>query len=370
MSADIGGRVVSVLREAASRLGDREPGAAQRLAQRFGIGGYVYRHTTDQPERARAAQLLAGLIERNLLDAAREMSHELEQRGIPHFFAKGVALADRVYRPGDREMADIDVHVTPAARIEALETLRRLGYEQLTYPAQGAPDSMRASVSLQRVAETSQIDHVAVDLRWGTDPVDRLLPRCGKVVPDVIWRSLDRSGQLPVPADAHHVALVVHHLVHHDMLHVRGLLDVLLLWQRVTEGAGVEIERVADELRVRRALRILSRLLEVHFAVDPRGVSRCPDDARARRALAMLEPVTWCTWAAEAPASEFVEASSRRVARRLLLSDDLRAAVPLLEDALFPPVEYLRWRWPQSRSLAAARVRHLLRVARKALGRS
>ncbi len=360
--------LVGFLERAALEMGDQQPGGAVRLATGFGIRGYVSR-MAGVGEPLDGARLLAGLIEGAMIDAAREMSREFMRSRIAHFFVKGIALAGRVYQSGDREMADIDVHVTPDARSAALDVLTRLGYELLPDREQGAPDTMRSGVGLCRVAAGGGWDHVAVDVRWGLDPVDRLLPRDDTPVPDSVWQSIDQSGSIPVPSDPQHAALIVHHMVHHDMLHVRGLLDLILLWERLESSAGGMMEALAEELGVTRALRLLASVLSHRFELDSPGVSDCPDDLRGRRALKMMEPADWCIWAAKAPGSEFVEVSWRRIARRVVLLDNLRSVATLLEDAIHPPASYLRWRWPRARSLAAARVKHLSRTIGKSASR-
>jgi predicted DCC family thiol-disulfide oxidoreductase YuxK len=79
----------------------------------------------------------------------------------------------------------------------------------------------------------------------------------------------------------------------------------------------------------------------------------------------MLDPVSWCVWASSAADTEFVEINARRFRRRFLLLDGLMAAPGLLRDAVFPPSEYLRWRWPESKSTVEALARHLSRVVGK-----
>jgi hypothetical protein len=348
-------------------MGDAASGGAVRLASAFGIRGYVSRQagTDDLPD---GVTLLTRFIERNLVDAAIEMSLEFTRSQIAHFFVKGIALVNRVYQSGDREMADIDVHVSPCSRAAALDVLRRLGYELLHDVEQGAPETMRSGVALARGTIGSGVDHVAVDLRWGLDPVDRLLPRNDTPVPNSVWRSLDLSGPIPVPSDAQHATLIVHHLVHHDMLHLRGLLDLCLLWERLESDAGGSMEALARELRVLRALRLLAHVLAQRFGLASPGVAACPADIRGRRALRMMEPVAWCTWAARAPEAEFVEVTASRIARRVVLADNLRSVATLVEDAILPPEAYLRWRWPSTRSLAAARLKHFGRVIGKSVG--
>ncbi len=360
-------RLVEILGTAARISGDTEDGAALRLANRLGIGRFVRfrsgRKLADgSPDGER---ILVGLEQSFVRDAAEELSAALARRGIHHFFVKGMAIADRHYATGEREMADIDVHVKPAARDVARATLAELGYFIPPDEEQSGPEALRSGLFAGRYSGSSPLEHVGVDLAWGVDPVDRLLPRPDRPVPQEVWDSLDLSGPLPVPADAHHVALLVHHLVHHDMLHFRGLVDLALLWPNVARESSAKIESVAKQLGVWRATRLMAVVLQRELGVRVYPPGPVPNDWRGRRALRMLEPVTWCIWASNATDAEFVEVNKRRIRRRLLLIDTLLDSPGLVADALLPPSVYLEWRWPGAKSAIEARWLHLLRVVGK-----
>ena len=360
-------RLVNALDSAARACGDNRAGAALRLARRLGIGGFVRRRTAGRLADGsfEGERILLGLAQSFVKEAAEELSAALTRRGVQHFFVKGVTVADRIYGLGERQMVDIDVHVVPSAKDAVTGTLVELGYDIPPDEQQEGPAALRAGVVAERYTGSSELERIGVDVAWGLDPVDRLLPRPDRPVPKKVWDSLNLTDSLPVPCDAHHVVLLVHHLVHHDMLHLRGLVDLALLWPRVSEQSRHELETLAKQLGVLRATRLVAAVLQSDLGVTLTAAGPAPCDWRARRARRMLDPVTWCIWASNAAASEFVEINVRRLRRRLLLLDDLRATLGLLADAVFPPREYLRWRWPEARSTAAALVRHLARVVGK-----
>jgi hypothetical protein len=361
---------LEALATAASGLGYPRPDGAERLARRFGVAGFVRRHrgarTSAHPDPSR---VLVDMFAQVLLEAARDISERLDANRVPHCFVKGVALVGRVYRPGDREMVDIDLHVHPDARQRALEVLELLGYAPLPSAEQDGPSALRAGVALESASGRAEVEHVALDVRWGVDPVDRLLPRPDLTLPDVIWQSIDRSGPLPVPADPHHAALIVHHLVHHDLLHARGLLDLALLWRRLPEEASGPLLELAGCLGVTRATRLIGEMLSQHFALSQLALGPVPQDWRARRARRLLQPVPWLTWAGAASDAEHAMITRSRVARRVLLLDDGWAGFRALRDAVVPPRPYLRWRWPQSSGMGAL-LKHLNRVTLKLLRHS
>ena len=371
MTAAVAGRLVRVLASAARRLGIPGEKAAVTLARRFGFAGFVARHslTAGDAVEHRGEVLLQSLYERMLVQAASELSSSLAARDIPHFFLKGVALAGWLYEPGDRTFVDVDLCVAPEARGEALDTLRVLGYREYEPAHQSGPAELRPGVTLVSGAARSALETVVVDVRWGIEPVDRLLPRADTPVPDAIWHRVARTGSLPAPAPEHHAALVLHHLVHHDLLHVRGLVDFALLWQRLSGDAGKEFEETAGRLGVLRAGRVLSAVLVQDLALERRpGIGPPPRDLRGRQLARLLKLERWLTWAGATSVHEHVAITPRRVARRVLLLDRLTSARRLVADAVWPPREFLRWRWPDARSLNVARGMHLLSVARK-LGR-
>jgi hypothetical protein len=105
------------------------------------------------------------------------------------------------------------------------------------------------------------------------------------------------------------------------------------------------------------------------FGFEPvAGVRVAPRDGRGRRLQRALVLDRWLAWAGAAGEAEHVEITSRRLRRRVLLLDRVTDVRLLLADALVPPREHLRWRWPHARSDGAAWRRHLRQVAGKALG--
>jgi hypothetical protein len=360
-------RLLSVLDSAARVGGDVEENAALRLATRLGIGRFVRFRTGERTDTSEpdGERILMGLEQSFVKEAAEELSATLTGRGVQHFFVKGMAIADRLYGTGEREMADIDLHVVPTAQQAVREVLEDLGYYVPPDEEQSGPAALRSGLFAGRYGGSSLLENVGLDLAWGLDPVDRLLPRPDRHIPQQVWDSLDLSGSLPVPKDAHHVVLLVHHLVHHDMLHFKGLVDLALMWPNVSQEASPDIEVLAKQLGVWRATRLLASVLQAEFGVTLVPPGPAPEDWRGMRARRMLDPAEWCSWAANATDAEFVEINKRRIGRRLLLLDSLLDTPGLLADAVIPPREYLEWRWPEARSVLEARWLHLIRVAGK-----
>ena len=368
MSDAVAGHLIRALNRAAADIGEQEPSGAQQVARRLGIAGFVSRLCAGSGHPPDAERLLTSLSEQLLYEAALEVADVLVRHGVPHFFVKGIALVRRVYQAGDREMADIDLHVAPERRGETVHLLAELGYEPVADSDQDGPAELRPGVVLARGTGVAGLQRVLLDVRWGLDPVERLLPRPDHPVPDAVWEHLDLSGPFPIPSDASHAALLVHHLVHHDMLHIRGLLDLALVWQRLSPPDGVEVAEVARHLRVLRATQTLAEVLAADLSIDtPHGIGPVPRDWRGRRARRLLEPARWYAWAAVTPSPEHVMITPRRLARRVLFLDALGAVPALLADAVRPPREYLEWRWPEASLPGGAWARHVGRLIGKLL---
>ncbi len=369
MSDQVAVPLAAALDRAAVVLRVAAPDPGLELARHCGIGGYVARHR-GQGDASRDESLARRFHERLMLDAATELSAALTSRGVPHFFVRGIALVGTVYAPGDREMADLDLFVRSEAVLRARETLADLGYSELPAEEQDGPAALRSKVSLAREPGPSAVEAVAVDLHWAVEPVNRLLPRPGTALPASVWDGVQLGATLPAPAPAHHAALLVHHLVHHDLLHVRGVLDLALLRHDSWTSDGAAYEDVAGRLGVLRAARFLHAVLIRAFGYAPvPGVELAPRDWRGRQLERALALDRWLVWAGSAAEGEHVTITLRRMRRRLLLLDRVVDARLLVADVVLPPREHLRWRWPGEPSAGAAWRRHLQQVAGKALGR-
>ena len=95
------------------------------------------------------------------------------------------------------------------------------------------------------------------------------------------------------------------------------------------------------------------------------NIDGAPRDLRGRWLARLLRLEEWLTWAGATTVQEHVAVTPRRIGRRLLLLDRLGSARNLLADAVWPPSEFVRWRWPEARSLGQARAKHLRSAVRK-----
>jgi hypothetical protein len=359
-------RFAKLLSEVAAQLKLRGSDPALELAGRFGLRRYFERHQTgdtglaDSVWMERAAQLRK---------EARDLSAALRNAGIAHFFFKGIALMGRFYRLDDRRLDDIDLVVELDGRNEAMAVLHAHGYADLGEPGVWGPATERPGATMYRVdPETGERDKHAplLDLHWGFEPVSTVLPSEGITLPSVFWAQVEMDQRLPVLPDELHAALVLHHLVRHDLLHVRGLLDFALLWETLPRDAGARITELAGHLGVGRALSVVGRVLVDDLLLFPiRGVRLGATDWRARVALRRLRLRDWLAWAGRhaADRQHHVTVTRSLAWRRFLLAD--APDVGQLTSELFrPPQEYLSWRWPDARAPGQAWRQHVASALR------
>jgi len=302
-----------------------------------------------------AAHRLHQLYDTLAAEEARRVGGRLDAAGVEHFFAKGIALLGTVYRPGDRVISDLDLYVAGAARGPAVECLATLGYAPLPDADQSGPPALRSSLALTR-APGNEPEAITVDLHWAVDPVHRLLPRGDRPIPPRFWRGAECRDGLRVPAPEHHAALLVHHLVHTDLAHARGLLDVALLFAGLPADAGAEYRAAAEDLGVGAfagaAAELMSRELGVHRPAAAGGT--CP-----------FTLDRWLTRVARTHPDDDARITRRRIATRIRVVG-WRAAPALLADVVAPPAAFLAWRWP-GRSAGGALARHYGQILKKAM---
>jgi hypothetical protein len=349
-------------RAAAGNLGavDRTP----ELLLRFGVPGLMQRLGLET-ELAEFDSLLRvqKLTHTLLLEGALEMNHELQRSRLVHFFAKGIALLGPVYHVGDRHLSNIDLYVPVPQRDAALRTLGTLGYRVLPDAEQPGPSELRSGVILERDSP-SEIQRIRVHMRWTLDPVERLVPRRERPIPDRIWDGVWTRGHLPAPSPEHHAAILAHHLVHTDLLHVRSILDLAYVFHEFSEEDGLEYVATCRELRIGRFAIILAEMMAKEFdIVRPYAISNGPGrwthftkDLTLERCLTIV--------AQSGPYDDAVM-TIERIRRRLELVD-AGGAKTLYEDLLFPPNAFLRWRW-NADDVWDARVKHYRQLVRDAL---
>ena len=359
-------RFLHLLNEAGSRLTPKAPDPGLELAGRFGLRRFFERQVTGDTGLADSAWLERGA---QLRKEARDLSAALRDADVPHFFFKGIVLLGRFYRLDDRRLDDVDLMVAAEQRNTALAVLHAHGYAGLGDPEVWGPASRRPGVTMYRVdPATGEQDIRAplLDVHWGLEPVSALLPAEGLGLPSAVWAAVEMEQRLPVLPDEYHAALVLHHLVRHDLLHVRGQLDLALLWEALPRTAGARLTDMARLLGVSRALGVIGRVLVDDVPLFPlRGLTVGARDWRGRLALRRMRLADWLVWAARRAADtrHHVTVTRSLAWRRYLLADAPRTG-QLLADLLRPPREYLRWRWPEAGSDERAWRMHLTSVLR------
>ena len=354
------GRLIDVLElelEAREQYAD-----VGELADELGIRGILNRLAPSRiPPASEGERVYSVLWDETLIEARVDLGRLLDQHSIPYVLFKEGALLGAQYTPGDVRMVDLDVLVPLRDSERVAAAFEAAGWSKCAAgggpPMLGGPGAVFA-----RPLTGDAISWVDVDVHWRVAPVERLFPWRGEPLPDEVWLSAVLSDGAPVPRAGHHAALLVHHLVRHDLLHFRGVFDLLQLWPllRVPEESHA-FSSLAASLGVSRVAGWLCRVLETDFLLQPlapeapqRPSSSAPDALRSVRSLIRL--------ALDATDKDFGAVTVARARRRLRTVDHVaRTSCALLVEALVPPDEYLRWRWPGANA-PMRRLRHLGRV--------
>jgi hypothetical protein len=350
-------RLYRTFTDVADRLSLKGPDPAVELAGRFGVRRFIERHVSPDQHLPPSRWLEQGA---RLRKEARLVSRALAEAGVRHCFFKGIALLGRFYRIDERRLADIDLLVDVSDYSKAFAALHAEGYAELGTRARWAPAAGRPGVTMHRPLPADGPD-LFLDVHWGLESLVTLLPDDEILLPAEIWQRVEHEHGLPVLPDEAHAALVLHHLVRHDLLHVRGLLDFALLWETLPRDAGRELTDLAHLLGVGPALRMVGRVMVDDLHLYPlKGVPLGPPSWRDRLARRSLGLKSWLMWAARNATDRPRHVTlTRSLAWRRLQLADVPHPGRLLRDLMAPPREYLRWRWPQSPSDAAAWRRHL-----------
>ena len=325
-----------------------------QLAWRLGFAGAAARLTGQQDPRLPGEIAFARLLAAERTETTRVLSTALRAAGVRHCFVKGAAL-DACYRPGERDADDLDVLVARDDLSPCTASLAIHGYAPVRGADQAAPPAMRRGLEFVGPGDLSPV----LDLQWGLTSVNRLLSDCDAGVLEPLWNRVLVENGVSVPPPAWHLALLVHHLVHHDLLHARAVLDLLLVGEHFAPSEVEEVLRVAAALRVRR-------VTEAWLTASARrlGGAGLPGTA-GPRLTAAFDPARLFALSDRAPAVEHQRITWARLRRRFGLLDRRRDVGRLLRDALVPPDVYLRWRWPTASGRLERWFRHAWRTAGK-----
>jgi hypothetical protein len=364
---DLRSRFAAAAVAVASAKGLRGDLGGVEIGRRLGLEGVVAQALgcVDSPA-LRNARLTRRYHERVLQEVAADVSRQLAADGVPHFFARGVVLAGSLYAPGEREFMDIDLWIRPRDAAASRQSLALLGFEELPSAELSGPPALSWGTTLRRAG--GALEEVDLDLHWGLESVSSLLPR-GVPLPEAIWGGIGGEAGVPAPDTAWHAALMVHHLVHHDFLHVRALLDLALLRTRCAGADAARYFAACTALGVGRVADVLDEVLrrDLDLAVPPRTSSRGAG-WRERKLADLLVLDHWLGWAYEASDHEHRAITTARIRRRLLAVERLVDTRHIARDLVWPHRAFLTWRWPAERTARAARVRHWRSVLGKALG--
>ena len=348
----------AAVRRAANRvgLGDFVP----EFLLRIGLPGLMTRLSVDPPVPMDPSLLRAQKLYHTLVfEHAETLSVAFRSRDIEHFFAKGVALVGWVYQPGDRFLGDIDLYIPFPARDTAISTLRELGYAPLPEPEQSGPPELRSALAFEYATER-QIEQIGVDLHWALDPVERLLPRREREIPRRVWDVVVSTGTLNVPFPEHHAAILAHHLIHTDLIHIRSLLDLAFVFQQFSTDGGAEFLATCQQLRLGGFGVTLARILDQDFGIRRAEAQRpVGGENRFNRQLNLER---WLMLVAGADPDDDNRITLGRIRRRLRVLDH-RNIRTLVADVVVPPAAFLSWRW--GKPFWRARLMHVGQLVRK-----
>lgn len=363
MKREVARTFLAAVAEAAGTRGDSTEEALDRL----GVGGLFRRLFPDDLAAPRPeAKAMRHLWDAALMETAAGASDALRRAGIVHAFWKGAAMRRDHYAPGDVDMTDIDAFVAFDSAKAAAEALISVGGLPVD---EGAWHPEPTSPRVFRFPGPDGADALAVDLdlHAAVYPPRRLLPWGGGPLPAGVWEEVDASAPFPVFRPGHHAALLVYHLIRHDFLHLRSLVDFMTLAPALEETPEERaFVQLARALGVARAGRALSRAVRRPGLTAQRG---WPGREERSTLAGFLRggsgPVVARVLAASQRDHEAV--SLARARTRLAWLDRPLEAGGVLRDVMLPPKTYLAWRWPGGGGLER-RVHHFLRLAARFRG--
>jgi hypothetical protein len=330
-------------------LEEAAPGAGAALGVRLGLAGLLPAMGWEDP-RPSDEQLWARVQYEAHREFARAACSALTTARIPHCVYKGVGLG-ALYAPAVRTAADVDVLLDGSRTTDALEALAQCQAVVAADAWDAAPPSMRRSVELEWRGGVP----VAVDLAWALVNVNRLISDARHTDLEEIWTSVHADDGVSIPSAGVHLALVVHHLVHHDLLHAPGLVDAALLWASLDEQAMDAAAVLAKRLGVARVTSGLVGEFARRF-----GLLGPPWPGRVAAPRLDVSRLLGNAGTGTGPAI-----TARRAWRRARLLDRRRDVWRLARDVVAPPPAYLAWRWPESRGYGSRWLRHAAQTTRK-----
>lgn len=286
--------------------------------------------------RGRLAQELAEEAARAALSAedVKRVLERLHEEGVRPLLLKGTALARTHYEaPHLRPSVDVDLLVSQPDVDRAARCFERMGAEWIPHvTGELVMPQFHYVTSAAGYRQTYDVHFRAVN------PV---------AFAGVLSWSVAVDAAVPVPGlgphaftVAPHLALIlacVHKAAHHQTDRLIWLLDIHLLAERLSPGAGEQVRQLAREWRV--TLLVRQGLLDAHAAF------------RGERAMALAEVMDTDGAAGEEYTAKFLAGAptgARAVAGELRVLRG-RRRLAFLRELMFPTARYMRRRYAHRR---------------------
>ncbi len=275
-----------------------------------------------------------------LLDAARHaISGAAAARSIPLIPLKGISMLGRVCEFDERRMSDIDLLIKKESRDPFRDMMAELGYKEDEDDIHGSfSDEHAGENKYYRIVSGARI---AVEAHWDPAP-ETAIKKAFPLPPDILWRSshcacsrCEHTGSRNLSPESE-LLFCIHHLAaRHSFARLMWFLDIhyLLAAHSGVLDADLLRTQLADA-GLSRASRFIFRFLKRFFgAIIPRALS--PDSESPRKIDGMMDG--------------FIIDSicGGRIKKTGLLPGIFADnPVPYFTGYLFPPVEFLKSRFP------------------------
>ena len=205
-----------------------------------------------ESRRARDQYLLNLKREAYLQGLLREIGDHPLAAGLSIGLLKGPALWGDLYRPGERESADLDLYIEPIQLPALLLVLYSIGFDQVI--PQGVktlclnPQSNDVSIEIH----TQLWRHEPADFRWR-------------------WQAARQSPFRRLAPEDQLIHLCGHLIAQHTLISLHWLIDIILfIKQSETPWDFPEIRSRAVKLRLARSWQLASQLTDAFCSIRGR----------------------------------------------------------------------------------------------------
>ncbi len=182
------------------------------------------------------------------LHHADNILQEARLQNIDMIPLKGIGFIDRIYKPDERQLIDIDIMVKYDQIQQCNSLMNKL---QFTTPESCLPD--RFSMDYSGEIKYSAIKtgtNIDVELQW--DPVPYLSKRVFCIEPEIFWKNRNDNSMLSPEAE------ILYQIVHLSLRHPYTRLIWFIDIKRLIESSDIDWELLSDYI-INSGLSIASR---------------------------------------------------------------------------------------------------------------